>query len=418
MEDQRSEWGLVSHCNMQEEGIWPDGNSARNYAYTTSPENRILGLTESVASTATETWGYGYDLADRLVNALATPSGAYTYGLDVGDNLLSIQTPASSTTSTYNRLNQVTARNAQPFTYDAAGNLLNDGQRSYTWDAEQRLIGIGYLATPAVSTQLRYDGLGRRTAVKEYTSSNNYTETRYLWCGERICQARNANDVVIRRYYDEGELQVSSTGNTPLYYAQDHLGSVRDLVDASGKALASYDYDPYGQPTRNTASGSTRADYRYAGLFYHAPSGLYLTHYRAYDPVTARWLSRDPIGEMGGVNLYGYARDNPINLTDPTGKIAGVDDAVIFVAIWAAAYFSHAGDQISQPNGNMSTGHDKQDNKCSLGLLLGPIGDKCFPERCEKHDQCYDDNDCNWSSWGSSALGGTKSCNQCNSGFF
>jgi len=92
MEDQRSEWGLVSHCNMQEEGIWPDGNSARNYAYTTSPENRILGLTESVASTATETWGYGYDLADRLVNALATPSGAYTYGLDAGDNLLSIQT--------------------------------------------------------------------------------------------------------------------------------------------------------------------------------------------------------------------------------------------------------------------------------------------------------------------------------------
>ena len=243
----------------------------------------------------------------------------YTYGLDAGDNLLTVQTPASSTTSTYDNLNQIDLRNAQPFVYDAAGNLLNDGQRTYAWDAEQRLIGIGYLATPAVSTILRYDGLGRRTAVKEYTNSNNYTETRYLWCGERICQARNASDAIIRRYYEEGELHVSSTGNTPYYYAQDHLGSVRDLVDASGKALASYDYDPYGKPTRSTASGSTRADYRYAGLFYHAPSGLYLTHYRAYDPVTARWLSRDPIGETGGVNLYGYVGDNPLKYTDPSG---------------------------------------------------------------------------------------------------
>jgi len=158
----------------------PNNNSARNYAYTTSPENRILGLTESVAASATATWGYGYDLADRLTSALATPGGAYSYGLDAGDNLLTVQTPASSTTSTYDNLNQIDLRNAQPFVHDAAGNLLNDGRLSYTWDAEQRLIGIGYLATPAVSTLLRYDGLGRRTAVKEYTNSNNFTETHDL----------------------------------------------------------------------------------------------------------------------------------------------------------------------------------------------------------------------------------------------
>ena len=241
----------------------------------------------------------------------------YTYGLDAGDNLLTLR-PRPATT-TYDNLNQIDLRNAQPFVYDAAGNLLNDGQRTYTWDAEQRLIGIGYLANPTRPTTLRYDGLGRRTAVREYSSSNNYTETRYLWCGERICQARNASDVVIRRYYDEGEQLVTTNGNTPYYYAQDHLGSVRDLVNASGQVLASYDYDPYGQPTRSTTNGSTRADYRYAGLFYHAQSGLYLTHYRVYDPVTARWLSRDPIGEMGGVNLYAYAYDNPVGLVDPLG---------------------------------------------------------------------------------------------------
>ena len=155
--------------------------------------------------------------------------------------------------------------------------------------------------------------------MRESTGSWNYTETRYLWCGERICQARNSSDTPIRRYYDEGEQLVTSSGITSYYYAQDHLGSVRDLVNASGTVLASYDYDPYGNPTRTTQGGSARADYRYAGLFHYTQSGLYLTHYRVYDPLTARWLSRDPIGEAGGVNLYGYVFQNPINFYDPLG---------------------------------------------------------------------------------------------------
>jgi RHS repeat-associated protein len=260
---------------------------------------------------------------------------------------------------------------------------------------------------------LRYDGLGRRTAVKEYTNSNNFTETRYLWCGERICQARNSSDGVIRRYYEEGEQQIGPN-ITPYYYAQDHLGSVRDLVDAKGKVFASYDYDPYGKPTRSTTNGSARADYRYAGLFYHAPSGLYLTHYRAYDPVTARWLSRDPIGERGGVNLYAYVEGSPIWNVDPTGKDGGV---TAILAIWAVAYVSHAGDQIGQPNGTVADYYKDQDQRCSIPII-GPIADKCLLGNCQRHDTCYEEYQCNSTSWITSALGGTKSCNQCNSSFF
>jgi YD repeat-containing protein len=106
----------------------------RSYAYLTDPENRLLGQTELVADTPARSWTYSYDPADRLTQALASPGGAYAYTLDAADNLLSVQTPASSTTSAYNTLNQIVQRSGQPFTHDAAGNLTDDGVRTCAAD--------------------------------------------------------------------------------------------------------------------------------------------------------------------------------------------------------------------------------------------------------------------------------------------
>ena len=125
-----------------------------------------------------------------------------------------------------------------------------------------------------------------------------------------------------RRYYDEGELAVSATGDVAAFYAEDHLGSIRDLRMGDGQVQASYDYDPYGAPTRTDETGGVHADYRYAGLVHHAPSGLYLAHYRAYSAADGRWMSRDPIGEAGGVNLYAYVGGSPLNYSDPMGLAA------------------------------------------------------------------------------------------------
>jgi RHS repeat-associated protein len=107
-------------------------------------------------------------------------------------------------------------------------------------------------------------------------------------------------------------------GDKKEYYAKDHLGSVRDVLDATGKSIAKYDYDPYGNLI-NGQSKDLKPEFGYAGMQYHAPSGLYLTKYRAYDPKDGRWLSRDPIGETGGINLYSYVEGDPINEIDPLG---------------------------------------------------------------------------------------------------
>ncbi|MHA6853613.1 RHS repeat-associated core domain-containing protein, partial [Ralstonia pseudosolanacearum] len=79
------------------------------------------------------------------------------------------------------------------------------------------------------------------------------------------------------------------------------------------------EYGPYGELVKSQGRAEYRADFGYAGMQYHAASGMYLTLFRAYDPGTGRWVSRDPIGEDGGINLYAYVGGNPVSLADPLG---------------------------------------------------------------------------------------------------
>jgi RHS repeat-associated protein len=102
-----------------------------------------------------------------------------------------------------------------------------------------------------------------------------------------------------------------------LFYTRDHLGSIREMVDGGGNLQARYDYDLYGQQT--VLAETSAAAFGFTGHFQHRPSGLYLTLFRALDPRLGRWLSRDPLGEGAGLNLYAYVGNDPINSVDPLG---------------------------------------------------------------------------------------------------
>jgi RHS repeat-associated protein len=115
---------------------------------------------------------------------------------------------------------------------------------------------------------------------------------------------------ILTRFFPGG----MQSGGANYYFSYDHLGSVREVTDTSGNVVSRYDYDPYGLLTVNQG-GPPR--FGFAGMYYHQPSGLSLTKYRAYDPSLGRWESRDP-GE-GGLNLYQYADSNPVGLYDPDG---------------------------------------------------------------------------------------------------
>jgi RHS repeat-associated protein len=294
---------------------------------------RLTSMTDGTGTTLATTLSYLPNSGDRRLAGIASvglsagQSSSFTYtSNDVGWITASTETSDAPTVypssaqqiGVINPLNQVSVRNGQNLTYDADGHLLSDGQRSYSWDAAGRLIGVSYPGQPGKSTSFTYDGLGRRVVIAN-TAGGSTTTLDYVWCGQAMCQARNLGGTVAREYLAEGEYLPGSPA-TAEYYAPDPVGTVRRVFTSS--SAAAYAYDPYGQALQATAPTT---DFTYAGMFHEAGSGLDLTLARAYDPQAGRWLTRDPLGEATDPygNLYAYVQGNPVTFTDPLGLVAG-----------------------------------------------------------------------------------------------
>ena len=128
--------------------------------------------------------------------------------------------------------------------------------------------------------------------------------------------------------------------STSHWYEFGPQGETRALTDSSGNVTDTYYYNAYGVPI--TSTGSTLNPFRYGGkygYYWDEKTGLILAGFRWYSPHLMRWLSRDPIGYEGGVNLYGYVEQNPVNYIDPDGldglrmisnAAAGFGDSISF----------------------------------------------------------------------------------------
>jgi RHS repeat-associated protein len=230
----------------------------------------------------------------------------------------------------------------QSFKYDPSGNLISDGISTLFWDAANRLVGA---EVQGVVYRWEYDAFGRRTA--EFRDSVRARE--WIWDGFELIQERDGSGRVTRNYYLRGELR----DGVPLYYTRDHLGSVREMVDASGSVRARYGYDAWG--ARQKLEGDLDAAMGYTGFYTHAELGWVMAPLRQYDPAYGRWRSMDPIGEAGGLNLYGYLGDDPLNSVDPLGLADGLSIAwgtpaqsQVFIAPNGKRFLAPAGTDFNQ----------------------------------------------------------------------
>ena len=284
--------------------------SLSQFSYTYDANDNLTG--ETVSALSLQTTNYTYDAVNRLTAGTLAGSSSpqYAYGYDAASNLTSITNGGSAQSFTYTSTNTDVSA-----VYDANGSPTSLGANTYTWDGVNRIASVSN-SVNSTSSSFTYDGLGRLVRIVDSSNGVVTADHSYTWCGAARCLAHDntqSGSPVSTQYFSQGVI----AAGTPYYYVKDLLGSVNALVTGSGSVASQFTYDPYGN--RTTVSGTVISDIGYAGYFYHAGSGLDFALNRAYDPVHARWLNRDPIGEAGGLNLYGYVGGRPVSQNDPSG---------------------------------------------------------------------------------------------------
>ncbi|MDP9995174.1 RHS repeat-associated protein [Variovorax boronicumulans] len=343
--------------------------------------------THDTIAGANVTWSVGYDSVGRITSFDATGNTA-GFGYDTNGNrtsstrTLSGQTTARSysVATGSNRLagfNQTAGGTATTvvYGYNANGDLVGDGLRSYGYDAEGRLSTATTGATDvSPTTRYAHNALGQRVFKTEplyppsqgdeadpgfmqsliafFTklwspSTTQAEQLGYAYVydeqGTLIAEVGSGgtNSAGQAQYIylptDNGPMPVAAVINGTTYAVHsDHLNTPRRLTNASGQAVWQWGYSAFGEdkptlaktrfanlemtPSPGTTSISeVKFNLRYPGQYADEESGLFYNYFRSYDARTGRYSQPDPIGLDGGWNRFGYVDASPLSLVDPRG---------------------------------------------------------------------------------------------------
>jgi len=288
-----------------------------------------FGPTDALTEAADSALGrarYAYDADGRLTEVSGAAPEAFEY--DDAGNLVRHGRQQWE----YDAANRLVSGTDAHFRYDGDGNLVEDdgpdGRRLFTYDA------LGLLTRAdlpgGVVAEYAYDPLGRR-AVKRVTSGRGaVVETRWLWAGDVLLseavtdgdgESLEARDFL---FAPGASAPLAQRVNGAVFCCHtDARGAPTRLTDGRGRVAWAASYSAYGEA--RVRVGSLREPLRLLGQYHDDETGLHQNRWRAYDPSRGRYLSPDPLGLLGGVNLYAYAAQDPVGQSDPLGLFPGVE---------------------------------------------------------------------------------------------
>ncbi len=325
----------------------------------------------------TRTESYGYDLISQLTSFKRGTTVDKSYQFDLLGNRVKVLENGIVTNYTSNNVNAYTAiTGGLSFTpqYDDNGNMLNDDKHTYAYDFNNKLVSVDQ----TVGTY-KYDALGRRIA------KNN---TLFYYMGEQVIESKSES-YTSYLYGDEidGVLQMK-TDNAVYYYHVNHLGTTLAISDNYGIIKERVDYDAYGLPIfidddSNVYNQSVIGNVLlYTGREYDYETNTYYYRARNLAPMLGRFVQKDPLRYIDGMNDYLYTQNMPIIYNDPSGEIVPIiiGGALLLWSAWDL-YKTWTNDCLSDAEKWGRTGVEVGLNLIpfgKVGKVVGKVGGKVF----------------------------------------
>lgn len=294
-------------------------------AITYLPYGGITGLTYGNGLTLTQGYDNQYRISSIVIGSILNlafgydPNGNITSILDVvnppGGEVL--ETPGTYTYQTgTNKLTHIEGTSPIDFGYDANANITSETGWTYQYDLSNQLIRV--LQDTTQVAEYTYNGAGQR--IKKVTQ----TETRifhYDLRGHLIAETNQSGQMLAEYIYlGDQFLAMIKPGEAVYYFHNDHLGTPQVLTDDSQAVAWKAVYTPFGGAVASIQTIDN--PFRFPGQYYDSETGLHYNYFRYYNPQTGRYITPDPIGLEGGINLFVYVQNNPVNWLDPLGFAA------------------------------------------------------------------------------------------------
>ncbi len=265
-----------------------DPDKSKSYAY-----DAIERLT--AMKSALETEDFSYDANSNRLTYNSSKQGKVSYEYDYASNRL--QTYQDS-----NKKNSVS--------HDKNGNITALGDLSFSYDVFNNLIAVKKNSQPVASYQ--YNSNNQRV-----TKLVNGVSTLFVYdINGKLLEIRQANSITDIVYLN-GEPIAQLVNGKIYYFVNDALGTPEYLTGANGEKPWSGNIYPF----KVDASGQVQQDLRFSGQINNSETGLVYNNAREYVPFLGRYLQADPSGLRGrSFNNYTYAKNNPVNLLDTTGR--------------------------------------------------------------------------------------------------